>query len=148
MHLIEGWGTGIPRLLQDMKDYGLAEPEFIDMEVALRINLYRANTGRETIEKIKTSEEMCKESSEEIKTGGETSKENGKTDGETKIRKKTTAERIVEEIKNDPSITQKQLADRLGLSYAGIRYVMKKLQERGLLKRIGSTKKGQWIIKQ
>ncbi|HIR44418.1 MAG TPA: winged helix-turn-helix transcriptional regulator, partial [Candidatus Ventrisoma faecale] len=46
------------------------------------------------------------------------------------------------------SITQKQLADRLGLSYAGIRYVMKKLQERGLLKRIGSTKKGQWIIKQ
>lgn len=148
MHLIEGWGTGIPRLLQDMKDYGLAEPEFIDMEVALRINLYRANTGRETIEKIKTSEEMCKESSEEIKTGGETSKENGKTDGETKIRKKTTAERVVEEIKNDPSITQKQLADRLGLSYAGIRYVMKKLQERGLLKRIGSTKKGQWIIKQ
>ena len=129
MHLIEGWGTGIPRLLQDMKDYGLAEPEFIDMEVALRINLYRANTGRETIEKIKTSEEMCKESSEEIKTGGETSKENGKTDGETKIRKKTTAERV-------------------GLSYAGIRYVMKKLQERGLLKRIGSTKKGQWIIKQ
>ena len=148
MHLIEGWGTGIPRLLQDMKDYGLAEPEFIDMEVALRINLYRANTGRETIEKRKTSEEMCKESSEEIKTGGETSKENGKTDGETKIRKKTTAERVVEEIKNDPSITQKQLADRLGLSYAGIRYVMKKLQERGLLKRIGSTKKGQWIIKQ
>ena len=134
MHLIEGWGTGIPRLLQDMKDYGLAEPEFIDMEVALRINLYRANTGRETIEKIKTS--------------GETSKEPGKTDGETNIRKTTTAERVVEEIKNDPSITQKQLADRLGLSYAGIRYVMKKLQERGLLKRIGSTKKGQWIIKQ
>ena len=148
MHLIEGWGTGIPRLLQDMKDYGLAEPEFIDMEVALRINLYRANTGRETIEKIKTSEEMCKESSEEINTGGDTSTENGKTAGETTIRKKTTAERVVEEIKNDPSITQKQLADRLGLSYAGIRYVMKKLQERGLLKRIGSTKKGQWIIKQ
>ena len=75
-------------------------------------------------------------------------RDSGKTDGETKIRKKTTAERVVEEIKNDPSITQKQLADRLGLSYAGIRYVMKKLQERGLLKRIGSTKKGQWIIKQ
>lgn len=88
MHLIEGWGTGIPRLLQDMKDYGLAEPEFIDMEVALRINLYRANTGRETIEKIKTSEEMCKESSEEIKTGGETSKENGKMTEKPKLEKK------------------------------------------------------------
>ena len=40
MKLIEGWGTGIPRLLREMKDYGLPEPEFIDMEIALRINLY------------------------------------------------------------------------------------------------------------
>lgn len=41
MNLIEGWGTGIPRLLQEMEAYGLAEPEFVDMEVALRVNLYR-----------------------------------------------------------------------------------------------------------
>ena len=41
MNLIEGWGTGIPRLFRQMKEYGLAEPEFIDMEVALRINLDR-----------------------------------------------------------------------------------------------------------
>ena len=42
MNLIEGWGTGIPRLFSEMKEYGLKEPEFIDMEIALRINLYRA----------------------------------------------------------------------------------------------------------
>lgn len=42
MNLIEGWGTGIPRLLREMKEYGLPEPEFVDMEIALRINLYRA----------------------------------------------------------------------------------------------------------
>ncbi len=41
MNLIEGWGTGIPRLIRQMKEYGLREPEFIDMDVALRINLYR-----------------------------------------------------------------------------------------------------------
>ena len=41
MNLIEGWGTGIPRLIREMKEYGLQEPEFIDMEIALRINLYR-----------------------------------------------------------------------------------------------------------
>lgn len=41
MNLIEGWGTGIPRLIREMKEYGLREPEFIDMEIALRINLYR-----------------------------------------------------------------------------------------------------------
>lgn len=41
MNLIEGWGTGIPRLLREMEEYGLPEPEFVDMEIALRINLYR-----------------------------------------------------------------------------------------------------------
>lgn len=42
MNLIEGWGTGIPRLFREMKEYGLSEPEIIDMDIALRINLYRA----------------------------------------------------------------------------------------------------------
>ncbi|MCM1247989.1 MAG: hypothetical protein NC251_06115 [Lachnoclostridium sp.] len=42
MNLIEGWGTGIPRLLREMREYGLPEPELVDMEIALRINLYRA----------------------------------------------------------------------------------------------------------
>lgn len=41
MNLIEGWGAGIPRLPHEMDEYGLPEPEFIDMEIALRINLYR-----------------------------------------------------------------------------------------------------------
>lgn len=167
MHLIEGWGTGIPRLLQDMKDYGLAEPEFIDMEIALRINLYRGNVAVENVgktgKKTKTSRETSTENeetsgetsretnSESEETSRETSTENEKTSresgAETKRGNKTTTERVIEEIKNNPSVTQKQLAERIGLSYAGIRYVMKKLQEEGTLERIGSTKKGRWIIK-
>lgn len=47
MNLIEGWGTGIPRLMKEMKEYGLDEPEFIDMEMALRINLYRKSITEE-----------------------------------------------------------------------------------------------------
>lgn len=42
MNLIEEWGTGIPRLMREMKEYGLREPEFIDMELAFRVNLYRS----------------------------------------------------------------------------------------------------------
>lgn len=44
MNLIEGWGTGIPKLIREMSEYGLQEPEFIDMEIALRINLYRSES--------------------------------------------------------------------------------------------------------
>lgn len=36
-----------------MEEYGLREPEFVDMEIALRINLYRAeNAAVEDAEKV------------------------------------------------------------------------------------------------
>ncbi len=41
MNLEEAWGSGIPKLMQSMDEYGLQEPEFIGMEVAFCINLYR-----------------------------------------------------------------------------------------------------------
>lgn len=40
--MTEGWDTGIPKLIREMNEYGLQEPEFVDMEIALRINLYRS----------------------------------------------------------------------------------------------------------
>lgn len=41
MHLIEHWGSGIPRILGRVREAGLREPEFIGGEVDLRINIYR-----------------------------------------------------------------------------------------------------------
>ena len=41
MNMIETWGSGIPKLMESMHEYGLEEPEFIDMGIGLRINLYR-----------------------------------------------------------------------------------------------------------
>ncbi len=41
MKIIESWGSGIPRMIQQCKDYGLEEPELIDFDGDFRINLYR-----------------------------------------------------------------------------------------------------------
>ncbi len=41
MNMIEAWGTGIPKIFQEAKDYGLREPELLDMGSDFRINLYR-----------------------------------------------------------------------------------------------------------
>jgi len=43
MKIIEGWGSGIPRMLEECREYGLREPELIDAEGDFRINLYRNN---------------------------------------------------------------------------------------------------------
>lgn len=42
MKLMEHWGNGIPRIIKMVKAAGLREPEFIDGDVDLRINIYRA----------------------------------------------------------------------------------------------------------
>lgn len=58
----------------------------------------------------------------------------------------SSREKILFEIKSNSFITQVKLAEKTGLSRSGVKYVLKQLQDEGLLKRVGSTKKGQWII--
>lgn len=57
MGIIEQWGTGFQRMIRGCKEYGVREPEFIDMGDAFRVNFYRSNyietnveTGIENIE--------------------------------------------------------------------------------------------------
>ena len=39
--MIEAWGTGFKRIRNAAKEYGLPEPEFIEMPETFRVNLYR-----------------------------------------------------------------------------------------------------------
>lgn len=143
MNMIEGWGTGIPRLLREMREYGLREPEFIDMEIALRINLYRGQIGAKTVsetdQETNTNQETNQKADQETDTNQETDQ---KTDAEGKSK-----EKILHEIAENPFITQSQLAEKLGLSRSGVRYVMRRLQQEGFLERVGPRKKGMWLIK-
>ena len=41
MQLFEHFGSGIPRVIEMVKNYGLREPEYIDMEIGIRVNFYR-----------------------------------------------------------------------------------------------------------
>ncbi|MCC8162520.1 MAG: putative DNA binding domain-containing protein [Lachnospiraceae bacterium] len=41
MHMIEGWGSGIPDMFMDAKQYGLPEPTLEDRGSDFRVNLYR-----------------------------------------------------------------------------------------------------------
>lgn len=54
---------------------------------------------------------------------------------------------ILEQIRKNPFITQKELAAAMGVSHAGIRYAMKGLKDKGLVVRIGSNRSGKWRLK-
>ena len=41
MNIVEAWGSGIPKMLREAKEYGLREPDLLDMGSDFRVNLYR-----------------------------------------------------------------------------------------------------------
>ena len=67
-----------------------------------------------------------------------------------KVTVKVTAnqKKIIDAIKANPFITQEELADIVGIARKNIVVNMKKLQESGLIKRIGADKNGHWKIEE
>lgn len=58
----------------------------------------------------------------------------------------TTQEKIINLIKENPSITQVEMSKALNLTRDGISYNIKILKEKGIIERVGSTKNGIWKI--
>lgn len=82
---------------------------------------------------------------EGFKTAPETAIE---TTIETTIEKlNNTQMKIIELIRQNPSITLIQIANKLNLSREGIRYNINILKAKNIVSREGSTKNGKWVIK-
>ncbi len=61
MEIVETWGSGIPRVFDEVNKYNLQEPEFINLEGDVRVNLFRktiqtnSKTDQSLINTIQTS---------------------------------------------------------------------------------------------
>ena len=58
----------------------------------------------------------------------------------------TTQEKIIHLIRNNPSITRKDLADKTGLTPDGVKYHLNMLKKQERIKHTGATKKGKWEL--
>ena len=157
MNMIEEWGSGVPKIVREMEEYGLQEPEFIDMEIGFRINLYRYQdlaTNQETNQKTGTTDQ---ETNQEIEnTSQETDQEiiQKATDTEQKTCQKkdlvsemSNMDKIRNAIAENPYVTQRELQKITGLSRSGVRYILQHMRDSGELERVGATKKGKWMLK-
>ena len=68
----------------------------------------------------------------------------GQKDGAENVEK--TREKMLALIKNNPTITADELAEKVGISIKGVEWQLKKLREEGTLKRIGPDKGGSWEV--
>ena len=148
MNLVEAWGSGIPKLMQAMQEYGLREPEFIDMEVAFRINLYR---GQNEVIEVKNRDHDLNHGSndlnrepdnlnhEPVDLDRDPNDHNHDPKDDLEIQ-------LSEMIYKNPELTQKELAKALAVSTATIKRMLTKMQHEGKVIREGSNRKGKWIL--
>ncbi len=111
---VERIGSGIKRIKDAMKDYGL--------------NVRFLSTGFFTV--------IFKRPTDLQKTVEKTVE---------KTREKTV-EKIISAIKENPSVSIKQLRAITGLSRRGVEWNITKLKEEGRIKRVGPDKGGYWEI--
>jgi len=53
---------------------------------------------------------------------------------------------LLRQIRSNPSMTQKQIAEQLGWSVDRVKYYFNKLKTNGLIKRVGSSQTGHWEL--
>lgn len=125
MKIIEKWGSGIPRILRECSEYGLPEPEFIDFDGDFRVNMYRQLPEKDWSHTDDTKHDTKHDTNDTI------------SENDTKV---------LNLIRENPSITQAELREKLQVSIVTVKRLMADLQKRGLIERQGSSRKGKWII--
>ena len=122
MKIIEKWGTGIPRIFRECREYGLPDPELIDFDGDFRVNMYR-NTAIDYSPRV-----------------------NDRVNDKVNDRVNEIEEKILKFIDNDPAITITQLSMEVELSRKTIAAKLKTLKEKKMIERVGSSRKGYWKI--
>ena len=64
----------------------------------------------------------------------------------TQETKASTQEIILSEMRKNPKITRNELAEIIGITPDGIKKQLDKLRKAGIIKHIGSTKAGEWVV--
>ena len=138
MNLIEAWGSGIPKLMKNMQDYGLQEPEFLDMDTDLRINLYR-NT-----ENVQLGTTQATQATQVAPSTTQVSQNIIRDDIQTVIGDED--KKILEIIKTNPYTSQREIANVLDWKIDRVKYYLKKMKHEGIVRRVGSSQKGYWEV--
>ncbi|MCC8045029.1 MAG: putative DNA binding domain-containing protein [Clostridiales bacterium] len=152
MNLIEAWGSGIPKIMDEAKEYGLREPELLDRGSDFRMNLFRKKpvfdqygvVDPRLVAHVKETDETSLKTDE---TNLETNETNETDKSVTKAQLSREEECLLEAIRKKPEITQKQLHESTGISLATVKRSLPKLQQIGKLKRIGNRRSGKWEVK-
>lgn len=125
-------GSGVRNLFKYSRYYSGREPEFVEGDI-FRILV---PLGGET-EEIGFTTQSATQSATQSTTQSAT-----QSDQWEQIKA------VMAVIRQNPEFSQRQVAEQLGLNPNTVKYYFRKLQEQGQLKRMGSSRKGKWILEE
>ena len=122
MYVIEGWGTGIRRMIEACKNYGVPEPVFTEIGSDFRVEFFRNTDAGATV--------------------------NGTVNGTVKPDESLFDQfPELQLMTAEPDITMNQLAERLHCGRTTVYRHINKLKEMNIVTRTGSDKSGTWVVK-
>ncbi len=144
LDLTEGRSTGVPTIQEKLADNGSPRATFETTEDRLTF-LIHIPIHPSCINNPLSVGHIGQPNSSSEKTldGSENSSETKEKSSE---RKKKSSERILDLIKNKPTISAAEIAMEIGMSTRGVEKQIRKLRESGIIKRIGADFGGYWEI--
>lgn len=136
MNVVETWGSGIPKMFREADEYGLREPELIDLGSDFRVNLYRKAVA---VDQNGVIGPRSNDTNETNDTKNDTKNDTN----ETNDTNDTIALQLIHE---NPAITQKELKENMNVSLVTVKRLMAELQKNGKIQRKGSSRSGTWLI--
>ena len=132
---IEQWGRGINNVITACKQAGVNEPvyEFDGSGLEVKFNFTEEYIKRMNVTQNELGETVQKTVQ---KTAQKTAKKTAKK----------TAQNIIEIIKANRTITQSELAVKVGITERGIKWQLEQLKNKGIIKRVGAKRGGHWEI--
>lgn len=149
MRIIEQWGTGIPRIINQCREYGLKEPLFEEFGDGVRVVMYRkkldldnakldSNDKKLDLSDIKLNLEIPKLYFEKVKTI---------------LKNRNSTEKTIKHIcklyiafGNEIAFDRSQIAEMLGCSISNASLILKTLKESGIIEHDATMERGQYAF--
>lgn len=144
MNMVEAWGTGIPKIFEEAREYGLREPELEDMGSDFRIHLYRKEPVIDFYGVVGPKLTVKEAGADDMNFGTKAGTDG--TDDMNLGKGMTDEEKLLSVIREDGTITQKEMSQKTGLLLRTVKRMTVELQKAGKIVRIGNSRLGEWEI--
>lgn len=151
MKIIEHWGSGIPKVMRECRNYGLKEPELIELGVSFRVNVYR---NMELMYEHKSLDnQSMKSNTESSKSNIEDSKSYIESLNQTLYKMRMTEKQILniktlyESVGSDVVFGRGRVCDILGCAGSTATSLLAKMRSAGIVEAVTGQGKGKYKFK-